>query len=123
MANKVKLTPEQIEAIPRLYDNGLTEAEIADKFGVSAMTIHRYRNPEYYEKHKEKAKERQKTNLKEVQRTRAQNHKAYNLSFHKENDAAVVDKLAAVDNVQGYIRGLILDDIARDESNGDSSDK
>lgn len=116
MANRSKLTAEQIAAIPRLYANGLTEAEIGAKFGVSAMTIHRHRHPEYYAKTKDATRRRQRENLANVQRTRMSNHKSINLSFHKENDAAIIEQLAHTENVQGYIRGLIMADVRRHQA-------
>ena len=39
------------------------------------------------------------------------NAKRYSLKFNLKYDKAIIDKLSRVDNVQGYIKQLILADI------------
>lgn len=39
--------------------------------------------------------------------------KSVYMKLHKENDADVLDKLASVGNVQGYIKSLIRADISK----------
>ena len=42
-----------------------------------------------------------------------QHRRVYGFRLHNENDKAIIDKLASVPSMQGYIKQLILDDIAR----------
>ena len=42
------------------------------------------------------------------------NYKGYYLKLNKEQDADVIDRLDAQENRQGYIKGLIRDDITLD---------
>ena len=119
MANRRKLTQEQIDSIPRRHANGQSDQEIADEFGVSSMTIYRYRNQDYYERHRHAAKEYQRGRLEQVQQRRKSSHDIFSFAFHRDNDAAVIEKLRSVDNTQDYIRQLILADIqASDGSSG-----
>lgn len=39
--------------------------------------------------------------------------KHYSLKYHVINDEEIIEKLSSVPSIQGYIRKLILDDIAR----------
>ena len=42
------------------------------------------------------------------------NYKGYYLKLNKEQDADVIERLDAQENRQGYIKGLIRDDITLD---------
>lgn len=42
------------------------------------------------------------------------NYKGYYLKLNKKQDADVIDRLDAQENRQGYIKGLIRDDITLD---------
>ena len=46
------------------------------------------------------------------------NHIGVYLKLHKKNDAPVIEKLEEEENKQGYIKGLILEDIKNDNSKG-----
>ena len=116
MANRRKLTDEQIEAIARRRENGQSYTDIAEEFGVSPTTIYRHLHRDYYARHKERAREYQRQKAKQVIENRRSSHKVYTLSFHTENDAEVIKKLNSVDNVQNYVRQLIAADISGDES-------
>ena len=84
MANKRKLTQEQIDSIARRHANGQSDKEIAAEFGVSSMTIYRYRNRAYYEKHQQAAREYQREKLGRVQQQRKTSHEIFTFAFHKE---------------------------------------
>lgn len=122
MANKRKLTQEQIDSIARRHANGQSDKEIAAEFGVSSMTIYRYRNRAYYEKHQQAAREYQREKLGRVQQQRKTSHEIFTFAFHKENDAAVIDKLRLVDNTQDYIRQLVMTDIQDKSGSGNKNE-
>ena len=42
-----------------------------------------------------------------------EHRRVYGFRLHNEIDKAIIDKLASVPSMQGYIKQLILDDIAR----------
>ena len=43
----------------------------------------------------------------------AKNTKMYSVKLNLKIDSDIVEKLASVDSIQGYIKGLIRDDISR----------
>lgn len=116
MANKPKLTPEQIDSIPRRHANGQTDQQIADEFGVSAMTIFRHRNKDYYEKHKQAAKEYQRSHADDLRSKRKADREVFTLTYHKENDQLIIEKLRSVENIQNYVRQLIIADCRADRA-------
>ena len=42
----------------------------------------------------------------------------FKIQLHKDNDADIIHKLDSVPNKAGYVKGLIRDDIGREEENG-----
>lgn len=42
-------------------------------------------------------------------------YKAFSIQLHKENDADIIQKLDSVPNKQGYVKGLIRDDISKEK--------
>ncbi len=44
-----------------------------------------------------------------------ENTKQFKLKLHLRNDADVIEKLASVDNMAGYVKALIRADIAKGE--------
>ena len=108
---KYKLKKEQIEKIPEMKDLGFSDQEIGDKFGVSRATIYRYRSPAAYARHKERAKEYSAEHATAMWHARKTTRMEIRLSFHRENDKKVIAKLESVDNIQDYVRSLILKDI------------
>lgn len=48
---------------------------------------------------------------KAIQKYDSANTKQYHLKLNVKTDAAIIEQLSQVDNVQGYIKGLILADI------------
>lgn len=52
------------------------------------------------------------------------NHRGLYLQLHKEHDADVIDKLDHTPNKQGYIKGLVRDDIKNEKGDhGNDSDQ
>lgn len=49
--------------------------------------------------------------------------KQFLLKYHIENDAAIIEKLSSVPNKLDYVRQLILQDIARTQSEEQSNEK
>lgn len=45
-----------------------------------------------------------------------QHRRVYGFRLHNENDKDIIEKLASVPSMQGYIKQLILDDIARTQN-------
>lgn len=60
------------------------------------------------------ASDAQRKAIAKYDQTHKDDFKRYNFRLHKEYDAAVIEKLASVDNMQGYIKRLILEDITKD---------
>lgn len=57
------------------------------------------------------ASEAQKKAQREYSRRSRDKFKVYTLKLNKESDVDVIDKLASVDNMQGYIKNLIREDM------------
>lgn len=108
---KRKLTDADRQAIREMREGGFTNKALAEQFGVSEQTIIRICRPELYEKNLESNKQHYAKNAQQIYQTRKANAKSYKLQFHKENDAEIISHLEKKDNVQGYIRSLILNDI------------
>lgn len=51
----------------------------------------------------------------------SKNHKGIYLQLHLKNDADVIKRLLSVDNMQGYIKSLIRNDIQEGEKKDDKS--
>lgn len=83
-------------------------ATLAAKYGVSSTSIGRIVNPEYRER------EREKNNLREKNYKRPKARYNVNLRFG-EQDQLLIDKIKSVDNIQTYIKELILEDISKNE--------
>lgn len=81
-------------------------AALAAKYGVSGTSVGRIVNPEYRER------EREKKNLREKNYIRPKAKYNVNLRFG-EQDQRLIDKLKSVDNIQSYIKELILQDISK----------
>lgn len=108
-----KLTEENKNEIRKLINEGYSKSALAAKYGVSRQTIHRIVSPEYYARNLAQAKQYQKENGKKIQQQRARTRRNYLISFHNENDADIIDHLDKQENVNMYIRDLIVEDIKK----------
>lgn len=59
------------------------------------------------------ASEAQKKAQREYSRRSRDKFKVFTLKLNKESDVDVIDKLASVDNMQGYIKNLIREDMKK----------
>lgn len=57
-----------------------------------------------------------------VRRYDAKNTKQYHLKLNLKSDAAIIAHLDSIDNVQGYIKGLILSHMYMEPLSGKKSD-
>lgn len=112
MARK-RLTEENKKEIRELSKLGHTQPGLAAKFGVSTRTIYRVLHPEYYEKELVRSMEYQRENTKKIRANRATARRDYRLSFGYKQDAEVIDHLDKQENVNSYIRDLIIDDMKK----------
>lgn len=110
---KRKLTDQDKIAIRNLFEEGNKPASIAARFGVSRQTIHRVLNPDYYERNLSQAREYHRENSEQIQKRRANRRRDYKLSFSYKSDADVIDHLDKQENVNEYIRGLVVEDIKK----------
>ena len=116
MARPSKLTDEQKLQIRKLRDEeGRSYPSLAAQFDVSQNTIIRICRPDYYKAGLKASLKYQEENIKDIYEKRKANYSFYRLTFHNEYDAAVIEVLNAQDNVQNYIRELILNDIQNSE--------
>ena len=111
MAPRSKLTEEERDEIRRLHKLKLPYAALAGKYDVSSRTISRICHPDAYERQKESNRKYQSENVGKINSKRQKNYQTYRLSFHLINDEAVIHQLSKQENVQDYVRKLIMDDI------------
>lgn len=81
-------------------------ASLGAKYGLSATSIGRIVNPDYYEREKVKNKIRGQS-YKQPKPKHTVNVKFY------EKDQALIDKIKSVDNKQQYIKDLIAEDMKK----------
>lgn len=110
-----KLTKEDKALIQQLWEQGHTYVELADRFGVTTATIMRTCRPETYQKHMAAVKSYNEKNSKQIYKTRKSTAKKYSLSFHMVNDAKIIEQLDKQENIQGYIRSLVEQDIDKSQ--------
>lgn len=122
MARPVKLTEKDKSLIKKLRDQGLPCTAIAARFDVSAQTIRRICNPDYYERQKESNRKYRAEKSKQIDAQRAESTRRYQIRFHTVNDAPVVEQLNKQENVADYIRNLVLQDIKAEESHNGSDE-
>lgn len=122
MARPTKLTEKDKALIRKLYEQGLPQRALAARFEVSKQTITRICNPEYAERQKEANRKYQAEKGEQIRAQRAETTKNYHLVLHTVNDAPVVEQLNKQENVSGYIRQLVLQDIKSEESGNGSEE-
>jgi len=106
----VKIKDEIRKKIIKDYKTGqYSYASLAKKYGVSGTSIGRIVNPEYQER------EREKNRLRQLNYTQPKAEYSINLRFSKQ-DHELVEKVKSVDNKQTYIKDLIREDIAKENS-------
>lgn len=113
-----KLSPEQLAEIKSLKEqkdaNGepFIYAKIAKEYGVTGQTIRRNIAPsENDKKPRPAAKYNPATAKKRREASRAYQFYAYKNS---ETDKLIIEKLDSLDNKQQYIKGVILQDILKE---------
>lgn len=57
--------------------------------------------------------------MRATKKYQSENTKQILLKFNNKTDSAILEKLESVPNKQGYVRGLILADIAREQEAGE----
>ena len=110
MARK-RLTEAEKKEIRKLSESGHTQPGLAVRFGVSTRTIYRILHPEYYEKELARSMEYQRENTEKIRANRATTRRDYKLSFGHKQDAEIIEHLDKQDNVNSYIRDLIVEDM------------
>ncbi len=109
--SKGKLSEKDKKKIRRLSKEGYRPSALAAMFNVSTTTIHRVKNPVYYDNVLESSKEYQRNNATRIRRDLAKKRRNFMLSFSLENDADVIERLEAKANVNDYIRTLVRNDL------------
>ena len=104
---KVRIKPEVREQVIADYKTKkYSYAALAAKYGLSATSIGRIVNPDYYEREKIKNKIRGQSYQ--------QPKPKYNVGVKfYESDQVLIDKIKSVDNKQQYIKDLIAEDIKK----------
>lgn len=121
MVRQQKFTEEEKEDIRKAHDAGVPYKALAVKHDVSSATIMRICRPEIYEKQLAANRKYQADNIKKINAARKASYKNYRLSFHADNDAAVIDQLDKQDNVTEYVRQLVSNDIDAKSNQSDSN--
>lgn len=93
------------------HTNGYPKKKLAELYDVSYNTIRRICDPKLYEKQKLKNKEYKAQNKAKIRETEKNNYYTPKIKFHKTNDKAVIAKLQEQENLNDYIRNLIIKDI------------
>ena len=123
MARPAKLTEKEKSLIRKLHnEQGLPHRALAARFKVSKQTIIRICNPEYAERQKEANRKYRAEKSKQIDAQRSESSRRYQVRFHTVNDAPVVAQLDKQENVQDYIRQLVLQDIKSEESQNGSDE-
>lgn len=112
MAGRKKLSDEQRIKIRQLNASGMNYAALAAAYNVDYRTISRICNPQKYLKEKEKNRQYNKDNKDSVLRTRKETQRFFQLRLTKSKDSAIVRHLEAKDNVNDYLKTLILKDMS-----------
>ena len=106
------LTQEQKKEIYLIHhEDGCPKQKLAEMYGVSYNTIRRICDPALYEEQKLANKEYKIKNKAKIRETDKNNFYRPALKFHKINDRAIIAKLESQDNLNDYIRSLIMKDI------------
>ena len=122
MARPAKLTEKDKSLIRTLRSQGLPYKAIAVRFDVSQKTIIRICNPEYNERQKASNRKYQAEKGEQIRAKRAESSQRFELSFHTTHDSDVVEHLSKQENVQDYIRQLVLQDIKSEEAHNGSDE-
>ena len=111
MVRQQRFTEEEKAEIRKAHEAGVPYKALAVKHGVSSATIMRVCRPEVYEKQLAANRKYQADNIKKINEARKVTYKNYRLSFHTDNDAAVIAHLDKQENVMDYVRQLVTGDI------------
>ena len=115
MAPPKKLTDEQENEIRQLRKTQkLTYQELANMYGVNARTINRICDPKFNETSRQLVRQYNanfRRENKEVMAELAKRRRRYVVSFDKELEKDIVDRLDSVPSYTDYIRQLIHQDI------------
>lgn len=113
---RVIFTDEDKAKMIKQHDEGMSYAALAAIYGVAPITINRICNPDVAERQR-KARQvyAEKTKDKKMERQK-KNFRRYNVTFHNVNDKKIIAHLDNKDNINGYLRNLILSDIEQEES-------
>ena len=110
------LSVEQKEEIyQKHHRDGYPLKNLAVMYDVSFNTVYRICNPEIYEAQKLKNKEYRLKNKEKIKLTEKNNYYSPKIKFHTINDKEIIEKLKEQDNLNNYIRTLILKDIESEE--------
>ena len=109
---KSRFTEKEKAYIRSLHDeSGLSYHTIAAQYGVSTATINRICRPALAAKQAAFNKQvRSKYAAREAEIAKVRN-KRFSLTFHRTNDSAVIEQLEKQENINDYVRNLILRDI------------
>lgn len=106
------LSQEIKEEIYQMHHiNGYPKNKLAEMYDVSYNTIRRICDPQLYERQKLENKEYKAKNKAKLRETEKNNYYTPKIKFHKVNDKTVIVKLQQQDNLNDYIRNLIIKDI------------
>ena len=108
-----KLSDKDKMQIRKLSKEGYSRAALAAMYEVSTQTIHRVMNPDYYARNLARSVHYQRENADRIQKQRASTRREYRLSFSLKNDASIVRRLDREENINDYIRMLVLEDIKK----------
>ena len=121
MVRQQRFTEEEKAEIRKAHEAGVPYKALATKHGVSSATIMRVCRPEIYKKQLAANRKYQAGNIKKINAARKVTYKNYRLSFHSDNDAAVIDHLDKQENVTEYVRQLVTSDIDGKSSQSDNN--
>ena len=117
MAGKQKLTDEQKAQIRELREKeGIPFAALAARFGVSQNTIIRVCKPTVYEKTLASNRRSNANNASSIYQNEKISRRRFVLAFSHRNDPHVIKHLEKQDNVQDYVRQLIINDMTSTSS-------
>ena len=112
MARPPKISPEDKHTIRVLHEESkVSYKDLARQFDVSYNTIRRICEPDVYERHLQRAREYQKENQKTISAEYRSKYRRFFLSLHKFEDKAIIEHIESHNNVNQYLRDLILKDM------------
>ena len=113
MSGQKRISDEDRAKIKQLNKNGMSFVALAKEYGVTYQTISRICNPEKYKIQLEKNRQYAITNKEAVLNTRKRNQRRFSIVFTKSIDTEIIKHLETKENINDYIRTLILKDMAQ----------